>query len=242
MAESWHGTLNGYVHHLCRCQLCKKANSDYSRARKNRNRDKITGDELWHGTYSGYQHHKCRCEPCKKANSDYSRARIIRRRRNITGHEPWHGTRYGYQDHMCRCEACKKAHSEYQRAFKKRRRDEITGNEPWHGTEAGYEKGCRCEQCRAAHSLHMRIRRYGISEERILSFLEKLVCKVCRKTNPGKLGWVIDHDHKCCPGNKSCGKCVRELICGGCNTMLGLANDDVETLKSAIAYIELHAA
>jgi|SRR5208282_3255233 len=39
----------------------------------------------------------------------------------------------------------------------------------------------------------------------------------------GSLGafFVVDHDHACCPGAKTCGKCVRGLLCARCNKAMG---------------------
>ncbi len=35
----------------------------------------------------------------------------------------------------------------------------------------------------------------------------------------------VDHDHSCCLAPPICGKCIRGLICGPCNTMLGELGD-----------------
>jgi hypothetical protein len=50
-------------------------------------------------------------------------------------------------------------------------------------------------------------------------------CFLCRRTpeeaNPKKLVLFLDHDHACCPGNKSCVNCARSLLCSRCNTFVG---------------------
>lgn len=48
-------------------------------------------------------------------------------------------------------------------------------------------------------------------------------CATCANTeaeNGKRLSW--DHDHSCCAGRKSCGQCVRGLLCISCNRLLGL--------------------
>jgi hypothetical protein len=48
----------------------------------------------------------------------------------------------------------------------------------------------------------------------------------------------VDHDKRCCPGHKSCGKCVRGLIHWRCNLLLGYARDSADVLRKAASYID----
>jgi hypothetical protein len=51
---------------------------------------------------------------------------------------------------------------------------------------------------------------------------------------------AVDHDHSCCPGKKSCGKCIRGVVHMACNIALGLMKDDPVMLRSAARYVEEH--
>lgn len=50
---------------------------------------------------------------------------------------------------------------------------------------------------------------------------------------------VIDHDHKCCSTQYSCGGCVRGVLCGQCNTALGLLRDDTTLIDRLSEYIKM---
>jgi len=48
------------------------------------------------------------------------------------------------------------------------------------------------------------------------------VCYICGTDEPGGRGfWHVDHDHRCCPDVKTCGKCVRGILCVRCNLQVG---------------------
>ena len=49
---------------------------------------------------------------------------------------------------------------------------------------------------------------------------------------------VVDHNHKCCSGTVTCGKCVRDLLCYRCNNAIGMALDDIERLYALITYLK----
>jgi hypothetical protein len=63
------------------------------------------------------------------------------------------------------------------------------------------------------------------------------VCAICKR-KPGKKPLAVDHDHGCRAGNgKTCGKCVRGLLCEDCNLSLGKMNDDPVRLIAAVDYL-----
>lgn len=82
-----------------------------------------------------------------------------------------------------------------------------------------------------------RLARKGISSDRHddLMRLQDGRCAVCRRLFEATPH--IDHDHSCCSGQSSCGKCVRGLLCETCNRGLGFFGDDVTVLASAIEYL-----
>lgn len=63
------------------------------------------------------------------------------------------------------------------------------------------------------------------------------VCAICKKVCAKWPNLSVDHDHRCCPGPKSCGKCVRGLICDACNNGLGRFKEDISVLESAVSYL-----
>lgn len=83
-------------------------------------------------------------------------------------------------------------------------------------------------------------RRYGITmDERDAMFAAQgYRCAICDATESNGPGWCTDHDHSCCPQKAgSCGSCIRGVLCYRCNTLLGHARDNADTLQAAIDYL-----
>lgn len=104
------------------------------------------------------------------------------------------------------------------------------------GTLDGLQVGCR--QCSALATL---LRQYSLNQNDIVRILESqsYKCAVC--ASDISIHFVVDHDHACCPGSdsslRSCGKCVRGLLCDRCNLGLGSFRDSVTALQGAIEYL-----
>lgn len=73
-----------------------------------------------------------------------------------------------------------------------------------------------------------RSRRYGLSQREYIDFVKPGKCANCSRTSR----LAIHHDHNCCNGPRSCGKCVIALLCGQCNMAAGLLMDDPKTIAN----------
>lgn len=71
------------------------------------------------------------------------------------------------------------------------------------------------------------LRRYNLTLEQFQELLDKQggCCAICGATTATKKGnraFYIDHDHTCCDQpNRSCGECIRGLLCHWCNCKIG---------------------
>ena len=89
--------------------------------------------------------------------------------------------------------------------------------------------------------------KYGITEEQYQERFQKQngKCALCGNSETqiikrtGELYPLsVDHDHVCCPGRRSCGKCIRGLICSHCNRGLANFRDNIPNLERAIEYLK----
>ena len=81
-------------------------------------------------------------------------------------------------------------------------------------------------------------RTYKMTPEDYQRLLDKQggVCAICGKPPNGKL-LSVDHDHACCPTDKSCGQCVGGLLCNSCNWAIGRFDDNPNMAISAAIYL-----
>lgn len=106
-------------------------------------------------------------------------------------------------------------------------------NADWKARDARYRER-NTTTYKAAQVRHKLKGTYGITPCEFTKqlIMQSGVCAVCGTNDPGGKGaWNVDHDHK--TGDN------RGLLCQHCNLLLGHAKDNVETLRSAIRYLEV---
>lgn len=94
-----------------------------------------------------------------------------------------------------------------------------------------------------------RLKAHHVPHERARQLLDDPGCEICgvdllvkvATTGHGKRKslLVVDHDHECCPGDThSCGRCVRGLLCHGCNVAAGMLRDNAEYARRLAGYLD----
>jgi hypothetical protein len=106
--------------------------------------------------------------------------------------------------------------------------------------ESSFGKGkTYCKSCSSKIGHTNNIKRFGLTPEQYIdiSNAQDNVCKICGSEDGSGKRLSVDHDHSCCFGPSSCGKCIRGLLCSRCNKTLGMVNDDASMLNKMVAYL-----
>lgn len=106
---------------------------------------------------------------------------------------------------------------------------------PWRPAPKGHRIHCAdCESLLNAYGdmIPRSFKAWCVHHITKVDYIKMLVaqgfcCKICKGKTASEhrtvapSGLYIDHDHACCPGERSCGKCVRGLLCNSCNIAIG---------------------
>lgn len=127
--------------------------------------------------------------------------------------------------------------------------------------EKGRKRCCMCEQwldvdhfgpqtqskdglnasCRACGNASRRLRSFGLTQVHFSALVvaQGNACAICGVVFDDEGNRIyIDHDHSCCPTSKTCGACIRGLLCNGCNSGIGWFKDSTDSILSAVSYLQ----
>ncbi len=149
------------------------------------------------------------------------------------------GPQYRLEDDGRECSKCRnfKPWSDYNKGNGARGHNSICRD---CSRELHYQKPPEAQRL---YRLQARLKKFNLTIPQYEALVARFggKCWRCKKpeTAKGPGGLVqrlsIDHDHACCPGDGSCGKCIRGLLCVSCNFVLGRI--DGGQVNSYIAYL-----
>lgn len=65
-------------------------------------------------------------------------------------------------------------------------------------------------------------------------------CAICGGLNADGRRLSVDHDHACCGKQKTCGQCVRGILCARCNYALERIESATDWHERALAYLKFY--
>lgn len=142
---------------------------------------------------------------------------------------PKHGTRTGYANYRCRCAECIAWNTQAMRIQRTKNPGRFRAY-----AQARY-KGASPK----AALRDMVLRKYGMTHIQYEAMLvdQNSQCAICLETPKGNKSLYVDHDHGCCVGQKSCGRCIRGLLCARCNNAIALLGDTKKGVERALKYL-----
>lgn len=178
-----------------------------------------------HDTFLMGREERGYCSECKRVNNrTYKRGEKPPKQFCKHGHDTFV---YGREKSNGQCTKCKR---NYQKEYYKNNIEKMINAS--HKTYKRNKKSLR---------VRMLLIKYNITIEDYDKMFKKQrgKCLGCLKDQSQfKKAFAVDHDHSCCSGKTSCGKCIRGLLCQLCNLVIGNANNDVKTLKRLIRYLQ----
>ena len=157
------------------------------------------------------------------------------------GHEFTDENTYTTKTGLRHCKTCRKEVMRLRRegtqvGYANARKTHCAQGHPYDEKNTIYSKTSKggprrwCKICEKANQARQRVKKYGITLEDYAEMLSKQgnKCGICEREfiRPAH----IDHNH-------STGK-VRGLLCYSCNVSIGHFQEDLSTLKKAVAYLE----
>jgi hypothetical protein len=144
------------------------------------------------------------------------------------------------------CKACQKEYDQKKIDLKRSMPRKMQGTkihcrkcEQYLPKSSFWSNNTYCKECTILVGHIGNLKKYGLTRDDYVD-MEKSqngVCKICGESEKYNKRLSVDHDHSCCSGPTSCGKCIRGLLCSTCNKVLGQVNDDKVLLQKMIDYL-----